>query len=107
MHRLVLSTLFSALATLDWAAAAEVTLPPGAPLTTEAVAALVRAGLAARGMDGELSVEVRQPAAAVANEATAAMRVELAELRYDRRTGRYQARLEAVLPSGESASIPT
>ena len=35
------------------------------------------------------------------------MRVALVDLRYDRRTGRYQGRLEAALPSGETAAIAT
>lgn len=89
------------------AAAAEVSLTAGLPLTAEVVAGLVRADLAARGIAGELAVEVRQPAAPVLHQAGTTMRVALVDLRYDRRTGRYQGRLEAALPSGETTGITT
>jgi flagella basal body P-ring formation protein FlgA len=101
MRPLAVAALFGVLALLR-PAAAEVALPPGAPLTAEVVAELVRDELAARGFAGQLAVEVRQPAAALPNRAGAAMRVALAELRHDRRTGRFQGRIEAVLPSGEA-----
>ncbi len=87
-------------------AAAEIALAAGAPLTAEMVADLVRDELAGRGLAGELAVEVRQPAVAVPNRAGTKMRVALSELRHDRRTGRFQGRLEAVLPSGEASAVP-
>ena len=81
---------------LGWSAAAsEVTLAPGMPLTPEAVAGLVTAGLRERGVGGKLSVEVRSPAAPIPNGATTPMRVTLADLRYDQRRGRYDAVLSA------------
>jgi flagellar basal body P-ring formation protein FlgA len=89
------------------AAAAELTLLPGAPLTPEAVADMVAADLRARGVGGQVAVEVSSPAAPIPNRATTPMRVVLSELRYDQRKGRYDAILTAGLRSGEAASIPT
>lgn len=105
MSRFVLALLM----VLGWttAVASELTLAPGAPLTPEAVAGLVTAGLRERGVGGELSVEVRSPAAPIPNRATTPMRVTLADLRYDQRRGRYDAVLSAGLRSGESTAIPT
>jgi hypothetical protein len=80
---------------LGGAAGAEVTLAPGAPLTPDLVAGMVRDDLAGRGLVGDLEVEVRRPGAPVPNEAAGIMRVRLAGLRLDRRTGRFQATLEA------------
>ena len=92
---------------LGWSAAAagELTLAPGTPLTPEAVADLVAAELRLRGVDGELSVVVSSPAAPIPNRAATPMRVALADLRYDQRRGRYDAILSAGLRSGESAAI--
>jgi flagella basal body P-ring formation protein FlgA len=71
------------------------------------VADLVRTDLAERGVTRQLAVEVRQPTAAVPNRSESAIRVALVDLRYDRRAGRYQGRLEAALPSGETTTILT
>ena len=89
------------------AAAAEVTLEPGSPLTRDAVAGLIEAGLRARGVAGDVAVEVRSPAGPVPTRAVTPMRVGLDDLRYDERTGRYRAVLAATLSSGETTSIPT
>jgi hypothetical protein len=70
------------------AAAAELTLLPGAPLTPEAVADMVAADLRARGVGGQVAVEVSSPAAPIPNRATTPMRVVLSDLRYDQRKGR-------------------
>jgi flagella basal body P-ring formation protein FlgA len=91
---------------LRGAVAAELSLPGGADLTQAIVADLVRADLAARGIAGDLAVEVRQPAAAVPNRAEGETRVALVGLRYDRRSGRFHGRLQAALATGESATIP-
>lgn len=107
MIRLLLAASLAAAMGQHAAAAAEIALPAGTALTAEIVAGLVREELAGRGLVGELAVEVRQPAAAVANEAGTAMRVALVELRHDRRTGRYQGRIEAALPTGETTAIAT
>jgi flagella basal body P-ring formation protein FlgA len=104
--RLIAVAALVAFLALSRSAAAEVTLPPGAPLTAELVAGLVRSELAARGIAGELAVEVRQPTAALPNRAGVAMRVQLVELRHDRRSGRFQGRIEASLPSGETSATP-
>ena len=94
---------------LGWSAATanELTLAPGTPLTPEAVAGLVAAGLRDRGVGGELTVEVKSPATPIPNRATTPMRVALSDLRYDQRRGRYDAILSAGLSSGETAAIPT
>ena len=104
--RIVLAALLGAVIVLP-AAVAEVSLPAGSPLTAEVVAGLVRDELVSRGIAGELTVEVRQPAASVPNRAGDAMRVVLGDLRYDRRSGRFQGRLQATLPSGETTGIAT
>ena len=58
-------------------------------------------------MAGTIDVEVREPAGPVPNRATTRMRVTLVELRLDGSGERFRGRLEAVLPSGESAEIGT
>jgi flagella basal body P-ring formation protein FlgA len=87
------------------ATSADTVLAPGQPLTPEAVAGLVREALAARGTEGRLTVAVDAPAAPLPNGAAAPMRVTVAELRYEPRTGRYDARLLARLPTGQSSVI--
>ena len=87
-------------------AAAELALAPGQPLTPDAVAELVRAELERRGVAGRLGIEIRQPAAALPNLAGSPLRVVLAELRHDPRTGRFQGRIESSLASGETAAMP-
>src|SRR5690242_4661959 len=83
------------------AQAAELTLAPGAPLTEALVGDLVRSELASRGMAADLAVDVRQPHGEVPNRAALAMRIALVDLRIDREGGRFQGRIEAVLPTGE------
>lgn len=98
------------LLTLAWplqAHAAELTLPPGAPLTEAMVGNLVRSQLAAQGMAGDIAVEVRQPRGEVPNRAAIAMRIALVDLRVDRAAGRFQGRIEAILPTGERTEMAT
>lgn len=59
----------------------------------------------ARGMGSDATVDVAMPATPMPNRATTPMRVELGELVYDRATGRYHARLQATLGSGETTAI--
>lgn len=86
---------------------AELTLPPGTPLTPAMVGELVRGELASRGLAGDLAVEIRQPRGETPNRAVAPMRISLVELDIDHGAGRFQGRIEAVLPSGERAQLPT
>jgi flagella basal body P-ring formation protein FlgA len=105
----MLASLLAVLAWLSLAptvAAAETVLEPGEPLTPAAVGAIVREGLAARGIEGELAVEVDRPAAPLPNRAATPMRVVLAELRHEPATGRYDARLLASLATGETSIVP-
>jgi flagella basal body P-ring formation protein FlgA len=104
MMRLLSVTAMFAFTALLRTAAADMALLPGAPLTAQVVADLVRDELAARGIAGQLAVEVRQPAAALPNRAGTAMHIVLAELRHDRRTGGFLGRIEAYLPSGEATA---
>ncbi|HEX6012731.1 MAG TPA: flagellar basal body P-ring formation chaperone FlgA [Geminicoccaceae bacterium] len=83
----------------------ELVLAPGEPLTRGAVAEAVREALAAQARDGELAVDVQVPLAPLPNRAAAPMRIVVADLRYDARTGRYDAQLLATLPSGEASTI--
>ena len=87
------------------AAGAELVLAPGEPLTRAAVAGAVREALAAQAHHGELAVDVQVPSAPLPNRAAAPMRIVVADLRYDTRTGRYDAQLLATLPSGETSAI--
>jgi flagella basal body P-ring formation protein FlgA len=87
------------------AGGAELVLAPGEPLTREDVAEAVREALAAQDHDGELAVDVQMPLAPLPNRAAAPMRIVVADLRYDTRTGRYDAQLLATLPSGETSAI--
>ncbi|MFO1047690.1 MAG: flagellar basal body P-ring formation chaperone FlgA [Geminicoccaceae bacterium] len=89
------------------ASGAELTLAPGMPLTPAMVGELVRGALAARGLAGDLAVEIRQPRGETPNRAVAPMRISLVELEVDQGAGRFQGRIEAVLPSGERAQLPT
>ena len=84
---------------------AELVLAPGEPLTREAVAGAVREALAAQAHDGELTVDVQVPLTPLPNRAAAPMRIVVADLRYDARTGRYDAELLATLPSGETSTV--
>jgi flagellar basal body P-ring formation protein FlgA len=87
------------------AGGAELVLAPGEPLTREAVAEAVGEALAAQTHDGELAVDVQVPSAPLPNRAAAPMRIVVADLRYDARTGRYDAQLLATLPSGETSTV--
>jgi flagellar basal body P-ring formation protein FlgA len=87
------------------AGGAELVLAPGEPLTREAVAEAVREALAERSHARELAVDVQVPLAPLPNRAAAPMRVVVADLRYDARTGRYDAELLATLPSGETSTV--
>jgi flagella basal body P-ring formation protein FlgA len=86
-------------------AGADAVLAPGEPLTPAQIADLVTEALAIRGNRGRLAVEVDEPKAPLPNGAAAPMRVSVAELRYDPRTGRYDARLTAFLPTGQSGTV--
>ena len=88
------------------AAAAEVTLAPGEPLTPRLVADLVRGDLVARGLDDGLTVEVAVPGAPLPNRAATPTHVALAELQYEPNTGRFRAQLRASLQSGEASTLP-
>ena len=105
--RPALAVLAAVFLAMRVATAAELTLAAGTALTPALVADLVRADLAARGIAGNLAVEVRQPVASLPNRAEGETRVALAELRYDRRTGRYHGKLEAALATGATTTIPT
>ena len=108
MRRLALCcTLLAGLGGLTPVVAGETILAPGQPLTGDAVAALVHTELVARGVEPEVTVDVAMPATAVPNRATTRMRVALTDLRYDRSTGRYEARLQASLETGETSVIDT
>jgi flagellar basal body P-ring formation protein FlgA len=87
------------------AGGAELVLAPGEPLTREAVAGVVREALAEQAHDGELAVDVQVPLAPLPNRAAAPTRIVVADLRYDARTGRYDAELLATLPSGETSTV--
>ena len=87
------------------AGGAELVLAPGEPLTREAVAGVVREAFAAQAHDGELTVDVQVPLTPLPNRAAAPMRIVVAGLRYDARTGRYDAELLATLPSGETSTV--
>ena len=106
MLRKILLAVALVLAGLARPAAAELALAPGEPLTPAAVAELVQEELEQRGLAGRIALEVRQPAAALPNLAASTVRVRLAELRHDRRTGRFQGRIESSLASGETAVTP-
>jgi flagellar basal body P-ring formation protein FlgA len=87
------------------AGGAELVLAPGEPLTRDAVAGVVREAFAAQAHDGELTVDVQVPLTPLPNRAAAPMRIVVAGLRYDARTGRYDAELLATLPSGETSTV--
>jgi flagellar basal body P-ring formation protein FlgA len=106
VRALLIHVWFLALACPLQARAAELTLAPGAPLTEAMVGDLVRSELAARGM-ADLAVTVRQPHGEVPNRAALAMRIALVDLRIDGEAGRFQGRIEAVLPTGERTEMAT
>ena len=106
MRSLLTRAWLLALAWPMQAHAAELTLSPGAPLTEAMVGELVRTELAARGMTPDIAVEVRQPRGEVPNRAALAMRIALVDLRVDQGAGRFQGRIEAVLPTGERTTMP-
>ncbi|MEK0086180.1 flagellar basal body P-ring formation chaperone FlgA [Benzoatithermus flavus] len=85
--------------------AADTVLAPGEPLTPAVIADLVGAALAERGIAGRLAVTVETPASPLPNRAAAPMRIAITDLRYEARTGRYDARLTARLPTGQSGSV--
>jgi flagella basal body P-ring formation protein FlgA len=97
--------LLAWLALAPLAARAELVLAPGEPLTPDLVAATVREALAQRGLDGNLAVEVQAPSAPLANRASSPTRLVVGELRYEPRTGRYDAKLLASLATGEATTI--
>ena len=105
MRRLARAAVALLALTLPPAATAETILAPGEPLTRDAVATLVHAGLVDRGVAPEVVVEVDTPGPAVPNRALTPMRVALADLRYDPDSGHYTARLRATLATGESTLI--
>ena len=107
MRAILIRAWLLALAWPLQAHAAELTLPPGAPLTEAMVGDLVRSELAAQGMAADIAVEVRQPRGEVPNRAAMAMRIALVDLRVDRAAGRFQGRIEAILPTGERTEMTT
>lgn len=88
-------------------ASAEVTLAPGEPLTPQLVAELVHGDLVARGLDDGLTVEVLVPGAPLPNRAATPLHIALADLQYQPETGRFRARLQARLRTGEASTLAT
>jgi flagella basal body P-ring formation protein FlgA len=93
------------LALLPSAVRADLLLGPGEPLTPDLVGGMVREALAQRGIDGNFVIEVQAPSTPLANRASSPTRVVVGELRYEPRTGRYDAKLLASLVTGEATTI--
>src|SRR4051794_30206075 len=85
--------------------AAAARLGPGEPLTYALAAGLVEDELRARGETGRLEVEIASPALPLANRAGRPAEVRLVDLQAQPRGGRFTARLDVRLDSGEAGLV--
>ena len=104
MTRLILAVLLL-LAPAVAGPAAAARLGPGEPLTYALAAGLVEDELRARGETGRLEVEIASPALPLANRAGRPAEVRLVDLQAQPRGGRFTARLDVRLDSGEAGLV--
>src|SRR5689334_11943148 len=91
-------------------AVASAHLAPGQPLTAEIVTGLVESALRAgdggdRGGAERLEVTIEAPALPLPNHAGRPAEVQLAGMRLEPRSGRFAARLDVRLDSGEAGTV--
>ena len=88
-----------------WAEPQQPRLAPGEPLTHALAAGLVGAALRERGAGERFEVEVDAPPLPLPNPAGQPADLALDGLRYEPRGGRFTARLQVRLESGEASTV--